>query len=86
MPTDIELIHNLSRRVIQLEGQVAFLYKHLGVEFVPESPALTDDPRIIELLKKGDKLGAIKLHREIYSSGAQDAIAAVNEMQGRLGL
>ena len=37
MPTDIELIHNLSRRVTQLEGQVAFLYKHLGVEFVPES-------------------------------------------------
>ena len=85
MPTDIELIHNLSRRVIQLEGQVAFLYKHLGVEFVPES-APTDDPRIIELLKKGNKLDAIKLHREIYSSGAQDAIAAINEMQGRLGL
>ncbi len=85
MPTDIEMIHNLSRRVIQLEGQVAFLYKHLGVEFVPESDP-TDDPRVVELLKKGDKLGAIKLHREIYSSGPQDAIAAINEMQGRLGL
>jgi hypothetical protein len=85
MTTDIELIHNLSRRVIQLEGQVAFLYKHLGIEFVPES-APTDDPRIVELLKKGSKLDAIKLHREIYSSGPQDAIAAINEMQGRLGL
>jgi hypothetical protein len=68
MSTDIEMIHNLSRRVIQLEGQVAFLYKHLGIEFVPESVP-SDDPRIVELLKKGDKLGAIKLHREIYSSG-----------------
>ena len=86
MPTDIEMIHNLSHRLIQLEGQVAYLYKHLGVEFVPESPAVTDDPRIVELLKRGNKLEAIKLHREIYSSGAQDAIAAVNEMQGRLGL
>ena len=42
------LIHNLSRRVIHLEGQVAFLYKHLGIEFVPESATMT---RIIELLK-----------------------------------
>jgi hypothetical protein len=84
MQPEIE-IQKLSKRIIQLEAQVAFLYKHLGVEFVPES-APTDDPRIIELLKKGDKLGAIKLHREIFSSGAQDAIAAINEMQGRLGL
>jgi len=86
MPTDIEMIHNLSHRLIQLEGQVAYLYKHLGVEFVPESPAVTDDPRIVELLKRGNKLEAIKLHREIYSSSSQDAIAAINEMQGRLGL
>ncbi len=84
MQPEIE-IQKLSKRIIQLEAQVAFLYKHLGIEFVPEL-APTDDPRIVELLKKGDKLGAIKLHREIYCSGPQDAIAAINEMQGRLGL
>jgi len=84
MQPEIE-IQKLSRRVIQLEAQVAFLYKHLGVEFVPEA-APNDDPRIIEQLKKGNKLEAIKLYREIFSAGPQDAIAAVNEMQGRLGL
>lgn len=84
MQPEIE-IQKLSKRVIQLEGQVAFLYKHLGIEFVPEARP-DDDPHIVELLKKGDKLGAIKLHREIFSSGAQDAIAAITEMQGRLGL
>jgi len=55
------------------------------VEFVPEA-AITDDPRIVDALKKGNKVDAIRLYREINSAGAQDAIAAVNEMQGRLGL
>ena len=75
----------LRRRVVQLEGQVAFLYKHLGVTFVPES-APGDDPRIIEQLQKGNLIEAIKLHRELYDSGLAEAKQAVEEMQGRLGL
>ena len=51
MQPEIE-IQKLSKRIIQLEGQVAFLYKHLGVEFVPEA-APNDDPRIVEIVKKG---------------------------------
>lgn len=84
MQAEIE-IQKLSKRIVQLEGQVAFLYKHLGVEFVPEAAA-NDDPRIVEQLRKGNKVEAIKLYREIFSAGTQDAIAAINEMQGRLGL
>jgi len=84
MQAEIE-IQKLSKRIIQLEGQVAFLYKHLGVEFVPEA-APNDDPRVIEALKKGNKVEAIRIYREINSAGAQDAMAAVTEMQGRLGL
>jgi ribosomal protein L7/L12 len=84
MQAEIE-IQKLNRRISQLEGQVAFLYKHLGMEFVPES-APTDDARIVDALKKGNKIDAIRLYREINNVGAQDAINAVNEMQGRLGL
>jgi ribosomal protein L7/L12 len=84
MQAEIE-IQKLNRRISQLEGQVAFLYKHLGMEFVPES-APTDDARIVDALKKGNKIDAIRLYREINNVSAQDAINAVNEMQGRLGL
>jgi hypothetical protein len=84
MPTEQEYI-NLRNRLIHLEGQVAFLYKHLGVTFVPE-PSLTDDPRIIEQLKKGNLLEAIKIHRELYNTSMSDAKQAVEEIQGRLGL
>ncbi|HVN15429.1 MAG TPA: hypothetical protein VMT73_06785 [Anaerolineales bacterium] len=89
MQTEIE-VAKLRDRVIQLEAQVAFLYRHLGVTYVPESSPV-DDPRIIEALKKGNKLEAIKLYRQIFSTstftiGADEASRAVDEIKGRLGL
>ena len=86
MPTEIKWIHNLSKCVIQLEGQVAFLYKHLGIEFVPESPGRLMIHASSNCSRRETSSEAIKLHREIFSSGAQDAIAAITEIQGRLGL
>ena len=84
MPTEQEYI-DLRNRLIHLEGQVAFLYKHLGVTFVPET-SLTDDPRIIEQLQKGNLLEAMKIPREIYNTSMTDAKQAVEEIKGRLGL
>ena len=84
MATDQE-IHDLRNHVIRLEGQVSFLYKHLGITFVPETQ-LTDDPRVIEQLKKGNLIEAIKIHRELNNTSLVEAKQAVEEMQGRLGL
>ena len=78
-------VARLSKRVTHLEGEVAFLYKHLGLTFVPE-PDVTDDPKVVEQLKKGNILGAISAYRQVYSSTLEDAKEAVQEMQGRLGL
>ncbi len=75
----------LKGRVIALETQVQFLYKHLGLEFV--SDQAFDDPKmakVFELVKKGDLMGAIRLHRELYSSDMADAKKAVEELSGRL--
>ena len=76
---------DLRKRVAHLEGQVAFLYSHLGMTFVPE-PQLNDDPRIVEALKSGNLLQAMKIYRENTGETADDARKAVEEMQGRLGL
>jgi len=84
MQAEIE-IYKLRDRIAHLEAEVAFLYKHLGIEYVPEARP-TDDPRIIEQLQKRNKLEAIKLYRQIYSTGQQEAVTAVDEMKGRLGL
>ena len=75
----------LRDRVIRLEGQLAYLYKHLGISFVVET-APGDDPRIIEQLKKGKLLEAIKIYRENTGAGYEDGKAAVEEMQGRHGI
>lgn len=81
---------DLKNRIIKLEGQVAFLYRRLGVEFVPESSP-DDDPRIIEALKKDNMLEAIKIYRQVYSTstltiGLDEAKRAVEEIKGRLGI
>jgi ribosomal protein L7/L12 len=76
---------DLRNRLIRLEGQVAFLYEHLGMTFVPEEQ-LTDDPGIVAALKKGNLLEAIKVYREKTGTGMEEAKKAVEELQGRLGL
>jgi hypothetical protein len=84
MVTDQDL-QQLRRRVVELEGRLNYLYKYLGATFVPE-PAPGDDPRIIEQLKKGNLIEAVKIHRELNGSSLTEAKEAVEEMQGRLGL
>ncbi|NMC63065.1 MAG: hypothetical protein GYA55_07845, partial [SAR324 cluster bacterium] len=53
----------LSRRIVDLENQVAFLYRHLGLEFPRELP-VEEDPRVIELLREGKKMEAISIVRQ----------------------
>ena len=80
----------LRDRIVHLEGQVAFLYRHLGVTFVPEA-APGDHPRVIEAIKRGNLLEAIKVYREVHSNttvtiGLDEAKRAVEEIKGRLGI
>jgi len=89
MVTDQDLAA-LRDRVIRLEGQIAYLYRHLGIAFVAES-APDDDPRVIEAIKKGNLLEAIKVYREVHSNSTitvamDEAKAAVEEIKGRLGI
>ena len=80
----------LRDRIVHLEGQVAFLYRHLGVTFVPEA-ATGDHPQVIEAIQRGNLLEAIKVYRTDYSTstvtvGLDEAKRAVEEMKGRLGI
>ena len=76
---------DLKHRLIYLEGQVAFLYQHLGLTFEPVSQP-SDDPGIVDALKKGNVLEAMKIHRQLNDSTMEEAKQAVEEIQGRLGL
>lgn len=48
-------------------------------------PPLYNDPEVVEHLKKGDKLRAIKAHRAIHNSSLAEAKSIVEEIKAKLG-
>jgi hypothetical protein len=74
----------LRARIAELESRVDYLYQHLGVSYFPDRTI--GDARVIDMLKKGNKIEAIKIYREIYNVGLAEAKQAVDDMETRLGL
>jgi len=83
MSTESEVLE-LRARVAELESRVDYLYNHLGVGFIKDTG--TADAGVIEMLKKGHKIEAIKIYREIYNCGIAAAKNAVEEIEANLGL
>ncbi|MFF7415140.1 ribosomal protein L7/L12 [Streptomyces lydicus] len=63
----------LERRLVRLERKVDLLLAHAGVE-EPQDPRMAE---IDELLARGKKIQAIKVHRELTGSGLVEAKEAV---------
>jgi len=74
----------LRARVAELESRVVYLYKHLGITYVQDRGM--GDARVIDMLKKGNKIEAIKIYREIYDVGLAEAKQAVDGIEAKLGL
>jgi ribosomal protein L7/L12 len=83
MTIETDLI-TLKLRVRELEDRIKFLYSHLNITYVESIEA--GDVRITDLLKKGNKIEAIKIYREMYNVGLAEAKQAVEGMEARLGL
>ena len=78
-------IYELKKNVFKLEAQVDFLYKHLGVTFVEDTHA-SDDPEVVNALRTGSVIDAIKVYRLRTNADLIEAKTAVEEMRARLGL
>ena len=74
----------LRARITELESHVDFLYNHLGIAHVKDKAMA--EARVVEMLKKGNKIEAIKIYREIYNCGLAEAKQAVDSIEVRLGL
>ncbi len=74
----------LRQRVVRLEAQMEFLFKHLGVS-MKEGGSTAVDPRIIEALKKNNIIEAIKIYREKTGVGLAEAKSAVEAINNRRG-
>ena len=71
-------------RVRELEDHIKYLYTHLNITYF-ESPE-AGDAKVVEMLKKGNKIEAIKIYREIHTVGLAEAKQAVEGIGARLGL
>ena len=74
-------INLLRSRIVHLEAQIDFLYRHLGVTYVENNNP--DDPRILDALRKNNLIEAIKIYREINDIGLAEAKAAVEAIRAR---
>ena len=83
MQGDFE-VGQLHARILELEKRLAFLYKHLGVEYVAE---ISDEDRpVADALQNGGALDAIRVYREIHKVDLGSAKQAVEAIRLRLGL
>lgn len=83
MQVEVE-IAQLRSRVAQLEAQMTFLYTHLGVTYVPNLDIINQP--VIDLLKTGHYMDAMKAYMDIHKaslSNAKVAVDALNQKHGR---
>ncbi len=80
-----ERIAALGERVAQLEEEVQFLMSHTHAPYVRTTPEerQANLAAVIELVKKGKTMEAIKLYREKHPSTLQDAQKAVEELRSK---
>jgi large subunit ribosomal protein L7/L12 len=73
-------ISELRQRVALLERQVAFLMEQLGVEYY-EEPNAGVPPEILDLVRQGRKIEAIKLYRQETGVGLREAKEFVDALE-----
>jgi large subunit ribosomal protein L7/L12 len=74
----------LQARVTDLGRRLDFLYNHLGIPHVRDTGMA--EARVVDMLKRGNKIEAIKFYREIHNCGLAEAKQAVEGIEVRLGL
>jgi len=65
-------IAEIKARLDKLEARLGFLYRHLGIS-TGETPGWQASPALLELLRNGDKIAAIKAFREETGASLKDA-------------
>jgi ribosomal protein L7/L12 len=71
----------LKSRVTQLEQKLEFLLQALGLE---SKGSIIQNSALIEEIKKGNKINAVKLYREQTGVGLKEAKDAVDALERTL--
>ena len=82
MVTEAE-IQLLRSRVNELEDRLKFLYGKLNIDYVDPNSDPIHSPQIQEALRRGNKIEAIKMYREMTGVGLAEAKQAIDRLDSR---
>ena len=75
---DIQL---LKSRINELEDKLQFLYRRLNIEYADPNSDPIISPQIQEALRRGNKIEAIKIYRELTGVGLAEAKQAIDRAE-----
>ena len=76
--TEIQLLRS---RVNELEDRLKFLYRRLNIEYADPNFDPSLSPQIQEALRRGNKIEAIKLYRELTGVGLAEAKQVIDRAE-----
>jgi len=78
-------ITDLQREVDRQSRLIDELYRQLGLPKVDVAVAAGPDQRIVDAIRAGNKILAIKIHRELNGTGLKESKDAVETLARALG-
>jgi ribosomal protein L7/L12 len=63
----------LKARIEELEDRLKFIYRRLNIDYMDNNSDPVLSPQIQDALRKGNKIEAIKIYREITGVGLAEA-------------
>jgi ribosomal protein L7/L12 len=76
--TEIQL---LKSRVNELEDRLNFLYRRLNIEYADPNSDPVLSPQVQDALRRGNKIEAIKIYRELTGVGLAEAKQVIDQAE-----
>ena len=71
----------LKSRINELEDRLNFLYQRLGIEYSDPTSDPIRSPQIQDAIRRGNKIEAIKIYRELTGMGLAQAKEAIDRAE-----
>ena len=75
--TEVQLLRS---RINELEDRLKYLYQRLNIEYADPGSDPVLSPQIQEALRRGNKIEAIKIYRELTGVGLAEAKDAIDKV------
>jgi len=80
MVTESEVLA-LKSRISELEDKLQFLYRRLNIDYLASNSDPVLAPQIQDALRRGNKIEAIKIYRELTGVGLAEAKQAIDRAE-----